>query len=1296
MHLKTSALAAALTFHAASALAGSIVLNEIHYAPRDKTVPEELVELFNNGPDAVDLGGWYFSDGISFSFPDNTVLAPGEYLVVAQDPQVLTSLYPGIRAVGPFRDRLSNDGESIVLRNKDGGREDEVDYRRGFPWPTVGGAAGYSIELIHPDLDNDLGGSWRASNPSGGSESGTLVGAGQPWKYWKGTAEASTPASAWRAIAFNETGWSAGSAPVGYGEGFIATPLPDMQGGYSSFFLRKTFEVSDPAQIPGLAIEALYDDGFNAWINGTHVLNANMPSAEVAYNGLASTTREDLDFTSFPLPRPASYLVQGTNVIAVQVHNILLGSSSDAFFDARLVTSTGAGAGPTPGSRNSVYAINTPPILRQVDHSPRQPVSGEPVLVTVKATDPDGVSGATLEYQLVDPGAYIELGDPQYAAQWTPAAMNDAGTGGDAAAGDDVYSVLLPGTLQTHRRLVRYRITVADLGGRSIRAPYSDDPQPNFAYFVHDGFYPWSGAIQPTSSDPQKRLVVEYSSELMGKLPVYHLISKKSSVEDSTWFSRYGGDNYPWRGTLVYQGDVYDHIGYRARGGVWRYAMGKNMWKFDFLTGHPFRARDDFGREVRTRWTKLNFSACIQQGDYLHRGEQGMFEAAGFKLFNLAGEAASLTNWVTFRIIDEAQETGPTQYDGDFWGLYLVIEQLDGRFLDEHGLPDGNFYKMEGGTGELNNLGPAGPKDKSDLNAFLNTYTNTTPPDDWWRENLELERYYNYRSVIEAIHHGDVGYGKNYFYYLHPETQQWAAYPWDLDLTWADNMFGDGNEPFKSRVLTRPAFSLEYRNRIREIRDLLYNTTETYKLIDELAAVIDDPAGGPSIVDADRARWDYSPILTNSSIVNLSKAGQGRFYQQASTKDFPGMVQMMKSYVLSRGSWIDTNIAADAAMPRRPTITYAGPAGHPIDQLTFQSSAFSDPQGNDTFGGMKWRAAEVTAPGAPPFDPASPKLFEIHAAWESPELSTFSSSVTLPSSAFKIGHTYRARVRMKDTSGRWSNWSAPVELTVGQPTVPFPQQADLRITELHYHPKNDLDEEFIELLNTGAGPLDLTPVSFTEGIDFRFADGAVATLGPGERLVVVQNLVAFRARYGSSGILVAGEVKDRLSNGGERIVLTYGGNATIQDFAYDDAWYPLADGGGSSLEVIDPTAPLADWSDPANWRESVEDGGTPGAAGGGGPPGGRQTSGDANQNGVVEIGDAVSIAWRLFVGGIALPCDGSALNDGGNIFIFDVDGNGFVNITDAIFLLNYLFTNGAVPARGTSCARRDGCADVCN
>ena len=266
--------------------------------------------------------------------------------------------------------------------------------------------------------------------------------------------------------------------PIGYGETFIATLLADMTGGYSSVFLRKQFTVTDPAQYARLILEAQYDDGFKCWINGTLVVDgsANMTAGEVAFSGSAIGALENLNFVTINLAgNPGSLLNNGLNTIAVQAHNSSLSGSSDFFFDARLIGQTGgsSGTGPTPGAINTVFAPNAPPQIRQVEHTPQQPAGGVPVLITAKVTDPDGVSAVTLEYQIVNPGNYIELTDAAYtnATNWISMPMNDAGTNGDWTAGDDTFTAEIPAAVQTHRRLIRYRITVADTGARSVRVP---------------------------------------------------------------------------------------------------------------------------------------------------------------------------------------------------------------------------------------------------------------------------------------------------------------------------------------------------------------------------------------------------------------------------------------------------------------------------------------------------------------------------------------------------------------------------------------------------------------------------------------------------------------------------------------------------------------------------------------------------------------------------------------------------------------------------------------------------------
>jgi len=632
---------------------------------------------------------------------------------------------------------------------------------------------------------------------------------------------------------------------------------------------------------------------------------------------------------------------------------------------------------PTPRGANLCLAANAPPLMRQVDHTPNQPLGGEPVKITVKVTDQDGVDSVTLAYQVVEPGDYIALHDSRFATDWTYVQMFDDGTNGDVTPFNDKYTAILPASVQVHRRLIRYWITAVDGTGLSIAAPYADDPQPNFAYFVYDGVPSWYGAIKP--GDPGTLGdVIEYNPEVLQSVPVYHLISKKSEVEDCTWFAQDAGSLYRWCGTLVYDGKVYDHIHYRMRGGCWRFAMGKNMWKFDFNRGHYFQARDDYGNKYDTKWDKVNFSAAIQQGSFGTRGEQAMFEALTFKMFNMAGVPAPKTSYLHFRIIDEQYEDGllnaahsghttsGTQYDGDFWGLYMTIEQMDNRFLSEHLLPDGNLYKMESGYGERNNQGAESVTDFSDIRVFKDTF-ESSPSAAWWEQNVNLARFYSHVAVQEAAHHGDVT-SKNHFFYQNPDTGLWTLLPWDVDLTWTTYYGNPASDPFRREsIFSHSTLDIANKNRVREISNLFFNADQMGQLIDEFAAIINDPAGGLSIVDADRAMWDYHWVMTDSACgayrnqCGSGRAGQWMFYNQAQTRgyerSFEGMVQVMKDFVDERQSRMNS-LAGDSGIPNTPVIADASGGAYPINSLRFTVSPYSDPQG-DGFAAMKWRIAEV-------------------------------------------------------------------------------------------------------------------------------------------------------------------------------------------------------------------------------------------------------------------------------------------------------------------------------------------------
>ena len=222
---------------------------------------------------------------------------------------------------------------------------------------------------------------------------------------------------------------------------------------------------------------------------------------------------------------------------------------------------------------------------------------------------PDGVGGVSLQYQIVEPGDYIKLDDARYeaAASWTMSPCSDNGQNGDLVAGDErlfrAHPRRRPGPppahpLPDHRRRPARRHPCA--------SPYADDPQPNFAYFVYDGVPAWSGSKQPRAAAPVNYLEQPslgppaISSDHAGggalQCPIRPAHPKRTERPRLPQQAPTRPQRLSLERRACFDGVVYDHIRFRARGGVWRYAMGKNMWKFDFNNGHDFDARDNYGR----------------------------------------------------------------------------------------------------------------------------------------------------------------------------------------------------------------------------------------------------------------------------------------------------------------------------------------------------------------------------------------------------------------------------------------------------------------------------------------------------------------------------------------------------------------------------------------------------------------------------------------------------------------------------------------------------------------------------
>jgi len=140
---------------------GRLVVTEIQDNPEGDDSLREFVEIYNPGPDAVDLAGWALRDCADRGVALAGILAAGDHHVVA------ASMNPdengGAPADAVLGDLfLPNGFGEVLLYTSDGALVDQVRYRVGGSWPER--HAGQALELPEPAADNRNGASWRAAD----------------------------------------------------------------------------------------------------------------------------------------------------------------------------------------------------------------------------------------------------------------------------------------------------------------------------------------------------------------------------------------------------------------------------------------------------------------------------------------------------------------------------------------------------------------------------------------------------------------------------------------------------------------------------------------------------------------------------------------------------------------------------------------------------------------------------------------------------------------------------------------------------------------------------------------------------------------------------------------------------------------------------------------------------------------------------------------------------------------------------------------------------------------------------
>ncbi|MFM9028446.1 MAG: CotH kinase family protein, partial [Bacteroidota bacterium] len=147
-----------------SARTPDVIVSEFNYNSSSVSDAGDWIELKNNSTFPVDLTDWKLydeSDFHEFTIPVGTMIPAGGYLVIAQDPDRFTTIYPSVsNLTGPLGFGFSNNLDRIRLVNHTGSVITSFYYFDNSPWPVEADGTGYTCERNFPVTDPNLPSSW--------------------------------------------------------------------------------------------------------------------------------------------------------------------------------------------------------------------------------------------------------------------------------------------------------------------------------------------------------------------------------------------------------------------------------------------------------------------------------------------------------------------------------------------------------------------------------------------------------------------------------------------------------------------------------------------------------------------------------------------------------------------------------------------------------------------------------------------------------------------------------------------------------------------------------------------------------------------------------------------------------------------------------------------------------------------------------------------------------------------------------------------------------------------------------
>lgn len=971
--------------------------------------------------------------------------------------------------------------------------------------------------------------------------------------------------------------------PVNDFAGLINSSLQSqMLGVNASAYFRLPFTVADASAVDGITLKMKYDDGFQAYLNGVPLAGGNVPNT-LTWNSAAaqrSDNSEATQFESFNLTSGLSALQNGTNVLSI--HGLNLDAANPDFLQLAQLELTDVGTysttpfyldTATPGDPNSSGTGTPGPSITAQTHTPAAPAVSDDITVTCRVAPIfAAVNTVTLNWRT----AYNPL-------QQTT--MTDDGLNGDATAADGIYTAVIPKTAAgyTSGALVRWYFTATDVSANASRWPIFTAGQEAPEYF---------GTMVAATG---------YTTAL----PVWNWFAENTAA---------AGTRTGTRGSVYFNGEYYDNVFIRLRGGF----TSTGSKKFDFNTGNHCRINDNIGRVEEANINGTGSAESILR------------PPVSFEMFRRAGHPYSECFPVMIRVngaLDTATGRG---------GIGYFVEQIDERYLDRHGFDrNGALYKPD----QRANLEPVftdaidGVEKKTRLFEGREDYqalveaVHSISPDDWSSaapntapvfppgftttrttklfDMMNMANLVNYLAVRVIIADTD-DTRKNFYWYRDTlGSGEWYVLPWDKDYT--HGVTADANpwsgHPFQGDYARRKVNGSHQWNYVWEaafnepkIRDMVLRRQRT--LMDTLLGTT---VGVPEAT-AD-AIW--APIMATTplpgSFTGATNNGVKNFYttRRSGPLTTTGISGLYSVYAAPNG--IAPGIQIPAAQPASATVNFgtldylpvSGNQDEEFVQISNPNSYDVDISGWEIKRGVEHTFEPGTVVRANDVMYVAAKKTAFRARAVSPKggeqlfiQGGYNGTISARGEILELWDPMDPAVTTDDR----------LVATLNTPVNPTAAQQSLRITEIMYDPPAGGayaagEYEFIELMNTGAAPLNLNGATFDEGITFSF--GAL-TLAPGERIVLAKNAAAYAERYPTAPA-PAGLYTGALDNSGERLRILDATGEEVLDFRYEGTWYPNTHG-SSSLVIEDPLAPWNTWGTASAWHTSATSGGNPGAA----------------------------------------------------------------------------------------------------